>query len=214
MMTADELRALFKRDQERMAEPLRVRLHRAISWLRRAEQEDDDPDARFIFLWIAFNAAYAQLFGFEQPEREQLRQFIASLVAADEAKALHQAVFADFTGPIRTLIENRFVYEPFWKSLREHDATGRWEGQFAAENKASMRWVMEGRTDAVLAIVFDRLYVLRNQLVHGGATWNSGVNRGQVRDGARILTALVPMIIQLMLKQTERTWGEIAFPVV
>jgi len=213
-MTADELKALFKRDQERMAEPLRVRLHRAISWLRRAEQEDDDPDARFIFLWIAFNAAYAQLFGFEQSEREQLRQFITSLVAADEAKILHKALFADFTGPIRTLIENRFVYEPFWKALREHDASGRWEGQFAAENKAAMRWLMEGRTESVLATVFDRLYVLRNQLVHGGATWNSGVNRDQVRDGSRILMALVPMIVQLMLRHYEMTWGEIAFAVV
>ena len=34
--------------------------------------------------------------------------------------------------------------------------------------------------------VFDRLYVLRNQLVHGGSTWNSGINRTQVRDGAAI----------------------------
>lgn len=28
----------------------------------------------------------------------------------------------------------------------------------------------------ILSILFDRLYVLRNQLVHGGATWNSDVN--------------------------------------
>jgi hypothetical protein len=168
-MTADELKAKLKQDHERLAEPSRVRLHRAISWLRRAEHEGDDPDARFIFLWIAFNAAYARLFGFEQSERDQLREFLAALVAADDGKTLHRAVFADFTGPIRTLIENRYVYEPFWKALREHDASSRWEGQFAAENKAAMRWLMEGRTEAVLAIVFDRLYVLRNQLVHGGA---------------------------------------------
>lgn len=213
-MTADELKARLKDEHERLAESTRVRLHRAISWLRRAELEDDDPDARFIFLWIAFNAAYAQLFGFEQSEREQLRQFIASLVAADETNALHKAVFADFTGPIRTLIENRFVYEPFWKALRDHDVRGRWEGQFAAENKAAMRWLMEGHTEAVLAIVFDRLYVLRNQLVHGGATWNSGVNRGQVRDGARILMVLVPTIVGLMLQGSDRDWGAIAYPVV
>lgn len=28
-----------------------------------------------------------------------------------------------------------------------------------------------------------RLYVLRNQLVHGSATWNSSANRAKVRDG-------------------------------
>jgi hypothetical protein len=43
-------------------ESLGLRVHRALSWLNRAEQEPDDHDARFIFLWIAFNAAYAQEF--------------------------------------------------------------------------------------------------------------------------------------------------------
>lgn len=37
---------------------LALRVHRALSWLNRAEQADD-PDGRFIFLWIVFNAAYA-----------------------------------------------------------------------------------------------------------------------------------------------------------
>ena len=77
-----------------------------------------------------------------------------------------------------------------------------------------MQFLMEGRTDAVLSIVFDRLYVLRNQLVHGGATWNSGVNREQVRDGARILMALIPAIIERMLDHPELDLGEIAYPVV
>ena len=39
--------------------PLTLRIHRALSWLHRAEMADD-VDGKFIFLWIAFNAAYAQ----------------------------------------------------------------------------------------------------------------------------------------------------------
>ena len=31
--------------------------------------------------------------------------------------------------------------------------------------------------------VNDRLYTLRNQMLHGGATWNSNVNRDQVTNG-------------------------------
>jgi len=34
-----------------------LRVHRSISWVDRAEAELDDHDARFLFLWIAFNAA-------------------------------------------------------------------------------------------------------------------------------------------------------------
>ena len=50
------------------------------------------------------------------------------------------------------------------------------------------------------AIIFDRLYVVSNQLIHGVAAWNSKVNRDQVRDGANILEKLVPTIIFLMLE--------------
>jgi len=38
---------------------LSLRVHRALSWLDRAERAAGDPDAQFIFLWITFNAAYA-----------------------------------------------------------------------------------------------------------------------------------------------------------
>ncbi len=39
-------------------ETMGLRVHRAISWIGRAEAAGDD-DARFLFLWIGFNAAYA-----------------------------------------------------------------------------------------------------------------------------------------------------------
>lgn len=39
-------------------ETMGLRAHRAISWIGRAEACGEDDDARFIFLWIAFNAAY------------------------------------------------------------------------------------------------------------------------------------------------------------
>ena len=41
-------------------EALGLRVHRAISWLGRAEQAGDNHDVRFILLWVSFNAAYAQ----------------------------------------------------------------------------------------------------------------------------------------------------------
>ena len=211
---ADALKARLKQQPERYADSSRIRLHRAVSWLRRAEREHDDADARFIFLWITFNAAYASEFGPEDSERGRFRQFIAQLVAVDEHRHLHQAVFERFTGPIRALIENRFVFEPFWRALREHDASNRWEEAFASSRKAALAAVLNGQTETVLSIVFDRLYVLRNQLIHGGATWSGGLNRAQVGDGARILMTLVPAIVELMLDHPELDFGDILYPVV
>ena len=191
-----------------------MRLHRAISWLARAESESGDQDAQFIFLWIAFNAAYAREFGFEESSRQQLREFFVKLLSVDSSNMFRTLLFKDFSGTIRTLVGNKFVFEPFWRALREHDASDRWKTQFDLSVKAAMKAIISGETGIVLSIVFDRLYVLRNQLVHGGATWNSKVNRTQVKDGSAILMAFIPVMIDLMLDHPESVAGDIQYPPV
>lgn len=211
---AKSLKLKLKSDPDRYAEPLRVRLHRAISWLQRAEDDVDDLDAQFIFLWIAFNAAYAKEMGLHDNERKRLAGFIEALLAVDSEQRLQKLAFGHFSGPIRTLVENRFVFEPFWKALREHDASNRWEDKFIASRKLALASILDGDTATVWSILFDRLYVLRNQLVHGGSTWNSAANRAQVKDGAAIMMAVVPVIIDLMLDHAELDVGDILYPVV
>lgn len=211
---ASRLKAKHRETSDQHSEPSSVRLHRAISWLARSEAEASDDDARFVFQWIAFNAAYAREFGFETSERDQLRQFFTMACSADVDGKLREALFKQFSGSIRTLIENKFVFEPFWRALREHDSSNRWEAQFEGSRKAAMQSVLAGDCATVLGIVFDRLYVLRNQLVHGGATWNSTVNRAQVRDGAAILAVLVPILVEIMLDHPELDFGAILYPVI
>lgn len=213
-MNAASLRAKRKVVEGQHSEPSRVRLHRAISWLGGAEQEGDDADARFIFLWISFNAAYARELGPDLSEREQLGEFFRLLLQVDLQKHLQNLLFERFSGPIRTLVENRFVFEPFWRALREHDASGRWEEQFSTSKRVALQAIVNGDTLKVLSIVFDRLYVLRNQLVHGGATWNSSVNRAQVKDGATIMMTVLPVIINLMLDHPQLDFKHINYPVV
>lgn len=53
------LKAKQRAIRDGFPETMGLRVHRAISWVGRAEDCGDDHDARFIFLWIAFNAAYA-----------------------------------------------------------------------------------------------------------------------------------------------------------
>lgn len=210
-MPAADLKTALKANPAH-SEPSAIRLHRAISWLARAEQEAADPDARFIFLWIALNAAYAKQFGFERVERGNLQNFIDILLQVDQSGSLKQAVFSQFSGPIRVLINNKYIFEGFWKALRDHDASDRWPTDFSTANARALQAVMANQTGVVLSIVFDRLYVLRNQLVHGGATWNSQVNRAQISDGANILGRLVPLIIELMIEHPELDFGEILYP--
>lgn len=209
-----ELKDCHRSIRETHPASLSLRIHRALSWLSRAEAECDDPDARFMFLWIALNAAYAREFSREEMERFRVRGFIDSLVKLDTGKTLHKVLFQQFNGPIRLLVYNKFTFEPFWVALRTHDSSGRWEQSFEGSKKTAMASIMAGDTATVLSLVFDRLYVLRNQLVHGGATWNSQINREQVRDGVAILGTLVPVILSLMMDHPDQEYGDVLYPVV
>lgn len=212
--SAKSLKARLKQDEDRYADSTLLRLHRALSWLARAEAAAGDPDAVFLFLWVAFNAAYAHEFDGNENERVRLDAYIGQLVAVDAERALHAIAFRQFSGPIRLLIHNKFVYQPFWRALQEHDASDRWKRSFEGSSKAALASIVSGDTARVLSIVFDRLYVLRNQLVHGGATWNSSVNRAQLRDGVRILSALLPAMLKLVLDHPELDFGDVLYPVV
>ena len=69
-------------------------------------------------------------------------------------------------------------------------------------------------TERVLYEVCVRLYTLRNQLMHGGSTWNSSVNRTQVRDGRDLLTRVLPVMLDVMMQNSARFEGKPFYPVV
>ena len=179
---------------------LALRVHRAISWIDRAEQETEDLDATFVFYWIAFNAAYAQDIPetHDATERRNFGRYFNSIVDLDTEGRIFSAVWDRFSDSIRVLLDNKFVFQQFWNYHNGIPDNDHWESRFQGSKNAIARALGRSDTEAVLSILFDRLYVLRNQIIHGGATWNSSMNRDQVRDGARIMSFLVPVFVDVM----------------
>ena len=73
---------------------LSLRVHRALSWLKRAEQEVEDHDARFIFLWVAFNAAYSNQVPDRQSSSERIlfQGFLDRLIDSDSENLLCSSI--------------------------------------------------------------------------------------------------------------------------
>ena len=195
---------------------LGLRVHRSISWLQRAEMADDDPDAAFIFFWIAFNAAYASELDNElfSGERLVFQDYFVRLINLDSDNRIYDVIWNRYAHEIRLLLGNRYVYQPFWKDQNSDPGYEDWADRFEGSKKVAGRAIKEKDTKLILSILFDRLYVLRNQLVHGGATWNSSVNRDQVNDGKKILASLVPLFIDIMMDHPDTEWGPPYYPVV
>ena len=184
--------------QEGLPDEMRLRVRRSLSWLERAEMEADDHDAAFIFYWIAFNAAYAEdrPDAYEESERAARNRFFARISRLDTNKQVDFAVWERLSGSIRRILNNRYVFQPFWRHHNQVPGYEDWADSFARSREATDDALAAGNTNAVLTSLFDRLYVLRDQLLHGGATWNGSVNRRQVSDGATIMAFLVPPIAQ------------------
>ncbi len=205
--------ALFASDDD---SDLGLRMRRAVSWLERAEQEKDDLDAAFIFYWISFNAAYATDLDFAESESERSRfsKYFQRVIPLDKDRLIYNAVWNRFTGPIRLLMDNQFVFDPFWKYQNRVLGFADWKQRFESSQSRIRGALARQDTGMILDTLFDRLYVLRNQLIHGGATWRSSRNRDQVQDGARIMAFLVPIFINLMLENPEIDWGPPYYSVV
>lgn len=211
-----QLKSRQRELRDSFQESLGLRTHRALSWLQRAEQEASDPDARFIFLWIAFNAAYAnEIYDRRNfSERGLVQRFLGRLVDADNQGLLSQMVWQQFPGPIRLLIENQYVFQPFWDFQNGRLSEKEWKDDFAKSKAVANRALGKSHTKRVLGVMLERLYTLRNQIVHGGATWNSSVNRSQLKDGVAIMGLLVPTVIHLMMENGNQGWGDACYPVV
>ena len=216
------------------------RLRRAKSWLRRSKDAKDDTE-RFIFLWIAFNAAY----GYEAAlsdsdkwpvERDKFNRFLREVLKRDKDKVLEKTLWRTqvvmkyddngilektfrrtYLDPICDLLNNRYIFKPFWEAVRGSDTESDWEAKFLECNSSVQCFMEVGDARPVLMELFTRLYTLRNQLIHGGATFEKGWGQDQVRDGSRIMKSLVPSILKIMETDIEGSpesdaWEPVMFP--
>lgn len=214
-MTADELYQRFKtkREEATFCTMLRIRIHRAISWLRSAEKYQQDKDIAFGSYWIAFNACYAQDgISRDKTERKKLKQFLGKLVENDTEQRLYHCLWFNYSNYIRGLINNHYLFPLFWTGL-QHSGSN-WEARFESSKKQAFRALANNKTDLLLSIVFDRLYMMRNQIIHGGATYQSSLNRQQLNDSVLFMSNIIPVIIHIMIENPRIDWGDIFYPPV
>ena len=209
-------------------------MQRAWSWLD-LSRKSTSHDEKFIFLWIAFNAAY----GTELPdtseddrvtERDRFTRFVNKIVERDHERAIKTILWKKFpaldllenkkksSGPVEGLLKNKYVYRPFWRWVKGKREGENWESEFEKSNQRVFKARrMEDNVRVVLEEVLKRLYVLRNQIVHGGTTFKTGWGQEQIKDGSRIMEALMPEILKIMQDDIDKNpdsgdWEKLDYP--
>ena len=211
MKSFSELKRIHRALRDSFDENFSIRMHRSLSWLNKSEMETD-PDAKFIFLWIAFNAAYSSSTkSFSISCDEELRTDFFKLLLIKGNIEIHKIIWERYSSEIRSILNNEFILRVFWEN--QIDSNSDWKSKLTHEKKEVERALIDKKdTIYILLILFKRLYVLRNQMFHGGATWQGKLNRRQVNDGAKILSHLVPIFLDVMMSNPNEDWGPLTYP--
>ena len=215
-ITVRELRRRWKPHKQRLQalradHPTNVRIHRACSWLQRAEElAGDDADAALICRWIAFNSLYGQ---WDPQRREPMedraswRAFmdrILNLDAAGEIGALLEAQ----RPLVKDLLGDEYVARFFWEEPGDARARKAKKPMYDART-----WYIQQQWPLLVERVLERVYLMRCQLVHGAATWSSQLNRQSLARCSRMLGHLLPAVLIVMIEHgADEEWGELCYP--
>lgn len=212
--SSSRLKSKLKALDRSSDESFYIRLHRAISWLKAAEEHHENKDFQIISYWISLNSCYAISGDVDRfAESSKLTEFFEKIIEVDKQGTIYELFWTEFSGMIRMLLNNQFIYKRYW--LYNRGQVSSWKEEFERDNYRAVRLLQNpDKSVELIQLVMRRLYQMRNQLIHGGATYKSSINRDQVRDSANLLGRLIPLIIEIMLDNPEEAWGEIYYPVV
>jgi hypothetical protein len=212
-----ELKQILRSQRADFSQVHSTRLHRSLSWLKAAGEQlqADNIDQAFINLWISFSAC------FYIEGEESIAPCIEQLVALDDQQRIYACLWHEYSSSVKALIKNPYVFAGFWQAQRLKgeqkeglEESAAWRSSFDQSSVEALNCLSRKKVAPLFSIVLDRLYVLRNQVLQGGATYKSRVNRDQVTDGVALLSSIMPIIISIMLNSSEEDWGEIAYPVI
>ncbi len=217
----DRLRRLWKPRRDAYArallyEGVRIRVHRALTWLEFAERCDpqEDLDARLVAQWIALNSLYGRWdtrAGTPMADRDSLRVFAEQLLQHDH-DGLVPAVLQTHAKLATALFEDRYLCRHFWSEPAAPRGRDRNRDAAAGAGRAREQ-LREGRHEAALARLLGRIHFVRNQLVHGGSTYNGRLNRTAVRRASQMLQHLIACFLQVIMEHGYvDDWGQLCYP--
>ncbi len=210
------------------------RVQRACSWLAKAKKASD-PEAGFIFSWIALNALCGvrpetiktdwwkreerscpplnEQQGDEQGPR-QLEWFLWRICSLDIGSGILRRVIEDEGNwkNAKTILETCYLMSTFWswKWQREKELTDlTTRSKSIVENAIGVGRDRKAVYFGLCEIIVWRLRVLRNQLLHGCATDTHSKRRdagaSELEAGWRLLRELVWAFLRLMAAEAART---------
>lgn len=133
----------YKEHKIEFDENFRIKLHRAFSWLKQADEAPNE-DLRYICLWIAFNSVYGkerepQNIGASLGDRQSFQRYLAVISNLDKKNRIITAIRKNLKEIIRELLENRYTFQPYWDYYNGKKEFSEWERAFQKAKKLAIQ---------------------------------------------------------------------------
>ena len=214
--TVRDLRRLWKPHKERLSAQViehstNVRFHRACSWLQRVElMGDDDLDMALLGQWVGFNSLYGQ---WDHEVREPVadnvcwKHFLERMLELDRGHHVVD-ILVNNKPLIMSIFDDEFLSRYYWQDPTDKRANQSKKTKFEART-----WYLQGNWLLIIDRLFERIYFLRCQLVHGAATYNSSLNRAAIRHCSKAMDHLLRAFLLVWINYgSEEDWGIMCYP--
>ena len=175
--------------------------------------------AQFVFWWIAFEAGYAQegAQGEASGSRRDMNVFIRRAMRRGIREESWSGALDKLKESAAALIDLPPASQRYWCRGRMSPAA--WEEEFRGETEKVRNELKRAAAghhgsvpDVLKFLMGKRLYVVRNQIFHGGSSLDGSYGRPQVELGAELLSALVPKFHRTISCHREVDWGPVPYP--
>src|SRR5690606_7697079 len=116
------------------------------------------------------------------------------------AQKINHFACEKYRTPIHSLLVNPYMEQSFLDYLQQKISLERCIAELETQKKIIQHALNERNSVEILVGVFRRLYTLHHQLMQGGVTYHSSLNHKSLEDSCRILAALLPVFICILLE--------------
>ncbi|HJT20865.1 MAG TPA: hypothetical protein VJ746_10370, partial [Nitrospira sp.] len=174
---------------------------------------DEDLPPRFVDLWIALNALYGQARytkEFSSRDKDEFGEFVQRLAKLHSGhRQLGQLISEEhFQTRAQELVRNKYLWNEWWAGNMDKYCEHSGEGLVRFGKSMT-----KGDPAAVLCCLFERLQVLRNQIVHGSSSASTRKSRDALYPAILLLEETLPEFIRLMIREgPDIDWPPVPFP--
>ncbi len=196
------LEEIFKEQKPQYSADLKLRIQRAFSWFNKANSLDQELDLQFLSFWICLNALYQQ--GTQQSDNTQcLNAFLTTIVIKDQYRKIETFISGQYRQRVISLLENKYLTQSYWDYQNQIIRLDACQQQLQQDHSDIRAAIEQRNITKILHLLFARLYMLNKQIINGGSSYQSDMNRKPLNESCTLLNRLLPIFMLIVLENTD-----------